>query len=606
MFMKKLLTKALIFSTILVGQLFVLEEVTSAPWKNPNISNNSGTSEGVSNNKVGPNGRPMICRPANAEEDENNKIYETGYNSNAVFPTWNDQNMLGVIGRNEKAKTREEELAQLRYGETRLLVYFIPRIIDLLLKFVAPIVVVMFIYAGVQFIYAGDSDDQLESSKKFFQWAIMGTIFIVLSYSLMKSVYFIMKDDHELVCTEAPAPGGSGADGTDDDSGGVGEEAPEEVETAAGQSINECEADTIEHPELEGIKGICASTCEEGTTGYYTGEGSCPVGQCCIKSPQEASPSSSEQLEITIYEKVISYYKVNGADDVDDKEYLKNTSPPYLDEKAIDFNKEEKRSWGRLKPSEQRKMINSVNEKVFKARVDEIVKLAQHFVQTKGLAPDEGDDEPFHEEDDELEFDDTGITDTIVDTGGEWDRLSNLEEEEALKQLNAWSNSGGLQARESTEGEVSPQRLEALILQKALSYYKVNGVDRVRKNEYVKLTVPIYLGNKKANLGKRPEKSWRKLKGAQRRSILASVNRKIFESRINEVIRAAQNFVRVKKYKPDEGDDEPFHEDGGDLEFDDTGYTDAVVTTGGRWEKLNDTEKEAVLKRLNDWINAQR
>ncbi len=134
-------------------------------------------------------GSEYKCTPIEEEPEDEGSELGTGYDSEQVFPTWGKDGVQGIIGSNEKG---EDRLAQLRSGNTRLLLYIIPRIIDILLKFIAPIIVVMFIYAGIQFVYAGDNDEQIESSKKFFHFALMGTIFIVLSYSIMKSVYFIL------------------------------------------------------------------------------------------------------------------------------------------------------------------------------------------------------------------------------------------------------------------------------------------------------------------------------------------------------------------------------------------------------------------------------
>lgn len=105
------------------------------------------------------------------------------FNSSTVFPTWGEETPSGIIGNNGE---------NLKSGGSRLILYFIPRIIDLLLILVSPIIAVMFIFSGIRFIYAGDNDDQLEESKKFFHYAIMGVVFVVLSYSIMKSVYYLL------------------------------------------------------------------------------------------------------------------------------------------------------------------------------------------------------------------------------------------------------------------------------------------------------------------------------------------------------------------------------------------------------------------------------
>ena len=115
---------------------------------------------------------------------ENLVLAVNNFDAKSVFPTWDAEQPIGVIGGNE---------GDIKTGESRLALYFIPRLIDILLKFVSPIIAIMFIYAGIRFVYAGDSDDQITESKKFFHYALMGVIFIILSYSIMKAVYFLLK-----------------------------------------------------------------------------------------------------------------------------------------------------------------------------------------------------------------------------------------------------------------------------------------------------------------------------------------------------------------------------------------------------------------------------
>lgn len=112
------------------------------------------------------------------------EVSAAGFDANVAFPTWDEApvSVEGVLGRN--TGTADEQ---------RAIIHFIPTITNLLLKFVAPIIVIMFLYAGIRFIYAGDDDEQLQASKKFFGYAIMGLIFVIISYSLMKGIYFIFK-----------------------------------------------------------------------------------------------------------------------------------------------------------------------------------------------------------------------------------------------------------------------------------------------------------------------------------------------------------------------------------------------------------------------------
>ncbi|GEM_PF-2002616 len=124
------------------------------------------------------------------------------FNSDVLFPTWESEVRLrpagpllpgeeelfgvrGIIGKN-----KDLELPDGR--SEKLFMVFIPRAIDILFYAVAPIVVVMFLFSGIRLVYAGDSEEDIAASKKIFQYALMGTILIVLSFSFLKTVYLIL------------------------------------------------------------------------------------------------------------------------------------------------------------------------------------------------------------------------------------------------------------------------------------------------------------------------------------------------------------------------------------------------------------------------------
>jgi len=77
-------------------------------------------------------------------------------------------------------------------GDQKFGLQYIPQMIDILLKFIAPIVMIMFIFSGIRLIYASGNDEDLEKSKTFFIYALLGVVFIVASYSLMKALYFFL------------------------------------------------------------------------------------------------------------------------------------------------------------------------------------------------------------------------------------------------------------------------------------------------------------------------------------------------------------------------------------------------------------------------------
>lgn len=110
------------------------------------------------------------------------------FDPDVLFPTWGtkdsgvDNNleldvMNGVIGENSDQKK---------------LWQYIPRFIDLFIKLMAPIIVGLTVYAGVRFIYAGDSTERVDESKKYFQYLAIGIVIIAIAYSLMKGVYFLL------------------------------------------------------------------------------------------------------------------------------------------------------------------------------------------------------------------------------------------------------------------------------------------------------------------------------------------------------------------------------------------------------------------------------
>jgi len=106
------------------------------------------------------------------------------FNPSNVFPAWGEGGQVtGVIGSNNGA---------LNQGDSKLLLYFIPKIIELMIWAVAPIITIMFIYSGFTFVYAGDREEEVTKAKDFFKYAVIGLIFIVLSYSIMKAVFFLI------------------------------------------------------------------------------------------------------------------------------------------------------------------------------------------------------------------------------------------------------------------------------------------------------------------------------------------------------------------------------------------------------------------------------
>ncbi len=111
------------------------------------------------------------------------EVYAQGFNPNAVFPAWGGGGQVqGVLGSNS---------GDITSGSGRLIIYFIPKVIEILILVTAPIVFVMFILAGLKFIYAAQDEEQVKKARDFFRYGVVGILFIVISYSLMKAIYFI-------------------------------------------------------------------------------------------------------------------------------------------------------------------------------------------------------------------------------------------------------------------------------------------------------------------------------------------------------------------------------------------------------------------------------
>jgi hypothetical protein len=122
------------------------------------------------------NPEPKITTPCLKEAGDCDQYQSTIIDT--LFPSWyGESKVQGVIGTNDDGK---------------FLLNYIPKLINIVLLAVAPIVVGLFIFAGLRFVYAGDNEEQIQESKKFFGFALMGILFIVLSFSLMKAIFFII------------------------------------------------------------------------------------------------------------------------------------------------------------------------------------------------------------------------------------------------------------------------------------------------------------------------------------------------------------------------------------------------------------------------------
>ena len=113
--------------------------------------------------------------------------------TDGLFPSWriNDDiapeeafpKVQGVVGINQDGADGHSE---------KLLMLYIPHLINILLKFVAPLIMAAMIYAGIRFVYAGSNEEELSQAKQIFTYTLMGALFVILSYSIMKALYFLL------------------------------------------------------------------------------------------------------------------------------------------------------------------------------------------------------------------------------------------------------------------------------------------------------------------------------------------------------------------------------------------------------------------------------
>ena len=112
------------------------------------------------------------------------EVLAAGFDPNAIFPAWgNGGRVVGTIGSNG---------GSLQTGSGKLILYYIPRVINFLITITSALVFMMFMMSGMRFIYSGGDEEELKKAKTFFTYGMIGLIFIVTSYSLMKAVYFII------------------------------------------------------------------------------------------------------------------------------------------------------------------------------------------------------------------------------------------------------------------------------------------------------------------------------------------------------------------------------------------------------------------------------
>lgn len=112
------------------------------------------------------------------------------FDDNELFPDWRQGSKpIGVVGENGGS------IEQLnKRGTKQGLLLFFPTVINYALFAVGAIVVVILIYAGIKLLIAQGSDENHEKSKRVFQYAIIGFLFAISAYTLVRVAFEIIID----------------------------------------------------------------------------------------------------------------------------------------------------------------------------------------------------------------------------------------------------------------------------------------------------------------------------------------------------------------------------------------------------------------------------
>ncbi len=117
----------------------------------------------------------------------------------------------------------------------------------------------------------------------------------------------------------------------------------------------------------------------------------------CDAKESEEEDTSPEGLEAEVLKKALAYYKQNGADGVRKKKYLQPTVPLYTAKKMLSpkgSDPEFDKKWRKLKPHSKRKeIVESVNEKLFQMRAEEVTRSVQAYMMSNKQLIDDAEEE---------------------------------------------------------------------------------------------------------------------------------------------------------------------------------------------------------------------
>ena len=122
------------------------------------------------------------------------EVHATRFNDQKLFPAWNEEayEVKALHGRNSESTTGDERDEEYIKGDAKLLVYFIPRVLDILLYLFAPMALIMLLYAGARLVWANGVDEDIQAAKSILYYTAVGSIITLISYTLLKLVYYII------------------------------------------------------------------------------------------------------------------------------------------------------------------------------------------------------------------------------------------------------------------------------------------------------------------------------------------------------------------------------------------------------------------------------
>ena len=114
-------------------------------------------------------------------------LQAANFNANDVIPGWDQSDLTKgdgkILGKNEGGS----KISLIKKnGKAKSVLLLVPKILEMLNVIVFPLVIVMTIWAGILFITAGGDDESISQSKRYFMYSVMGFIFVLISFTMVK------------------------------------------------------------------------------------------------------------------------------------------------------------------------------------------------------------------------------------------------------------------------------------------------------------------------------------------------------------------------------------------------------------------------------------